>query len=192
MKTLDNYAAIVPKIRSGDMALLDKIFTDNRNAFISQLVKTHQCPMEEAKDMYAVAVTIFYDNIMTGKLTTLTVKPLSYLLGIGQNLVKAWARKQKNAPVDLEKVLIQHIVEASPIPDTYEKKLKLVIQKLAELGEACKAILELFYFERRSIPEITQLLDFANVNTTKSRKYKCNQRLKKLVNDQWQKITKHA
>ena len=148
--------------------------------------------MEEAKDMYAVAVTIFYDNIMAGKLTTLTVKPLSYLLGIGQNLVKAWARQQKNARVDIEKVLIQHIVEESPVPDTYEQKLKLVIQKLAELGEACKAILELFYFERRSIPEITQALDFANVNTTKSRKYKCNQRLKKLVNDQWQKITKHA
>ena len=106
--------------------------------------------------------------------------------------VKAWARQQKNAPVDIEKVLIQHIVEESPVPDTYEQKLKLVIQKLAELGEACKAILELFYFERRSIPEITQALDFANVNTTKSRKYKCNQRLKKLVNDQWQKITKHA
>lgn len=192
MKILDNYGAIVPKIRSGDMELLDKIFTDNRNPFISKLVKTHQCPMEEAKDMYAVAVTIFYDNIMSGKLTTLTVKPLSYLLGIGQNLVKAWARKQKNTRVDIDKVLLQHIVEESPVPDTYEQKLKLVIQQLAKLGEACKAILELFYFERRSIPEITERLDFANVNTTKSRKYKCNQRLKKLVNDQWQKILKHA
>jgi len=138
MSASNNYDNVVSKIRSGDMALLDEIFTQNRNAFISQLLKQHKCPMEEAKDIYAVAVTIFYDNIMSGRLTILTVKPLSYLLGIGQNLVKAWVRKQKNAPVDLEKVLIQHIVEESPVPDTYERKLKLVIEKLAELGAACK------------------------------------------------------
>ena len=190
---IDNtYSAIIQKIRSGDMAVLDEVFTDNRSAFISQLVKQHQCPMEEAKDMYAVAVTIFYDNIMSGKLTNLTVKPLSYLLGIGQNLVKAWARKQKDKPVEMERILLHHITEEAVLPDTYEQKLKLVVQTLEALGSACKAILELFYFERRSIPEITTLLNFANVDTTKSRKYKCNQRLKKLVNDQWQKITKYA
>lgn len=192
MNTPNSYSTIIQQIRSGDMVALDEVFTDNRNAFISQLVKTYQCPMEEAKDIYAVSVSIFYENIMTGKLTTLTVKPLSYLLGIGQNLVRAWRRNQKEVPVDIEKVLIHHIADAEVLPDTYEQKLKLVIRKLEELGAVCKAILELFYFERRSIPEITKLLDFANVNTTKSRKYKCNQRLKKLVNDQWQKIIKHA
>ena len=192
MDTANTYSVIIQKIRSGDMAVLDELFTDNRNAFISQVVKQHQCPMEEAKDMYAVAVTILYDNIMSEKLTVLTVKPLSYLLGIGQNLVKAWARKQKDSPVHLEKVLLHHMADGAALPDTYEQKLQLVIQTLEALGSACKAILELFYFEKRSIPEITTLLDFANVDTTKSRKYKCNQRLKKLVNDQWQKINKYA
>lgn len=191
MNTLNSYATIIQQIRSGDMVVLDKVFIDNRNAFISQLVKKYQCPMEEAKDIYAVSVSIFYENIMSRKLTRLTVKPLSYLLGVGQNLVSEWRRKQKDVPVDIEKVLIHHIAEEIPT-DTYEQKLKLVIRKLEELGAACKAILELFYFERRSIPEITKLLDFANVDTTKSRKYKCNKRLKKLVNDQWQKMSKHA
>lgn len=191
MNKLQTYSTIIEQIRTGDLVVLDKVFSDNRNAFISQLVKKHQCPMEEAKDIYAISVSIFYENIMSGKLITLTVKPLSYLLGIGQNLVKEWRRKQKEAPVDVEKVLIHHIVEETPT-DTYEQKLKLVIRKLEELGAACRAILELFYFERRSISEITKLMDFANVDTTKSRKYKCNQRLKKLVNDQWQKMSKHA
>ena len=184
MNTPNIFATMIQQIRSGDMAALDKIFTDNRNAFISQLVKQHQCPMEEAKDMYAVAVTIFYNNIMSGKLKVLTVKPLSYLLGIGQNLVKEWARKQKNAPLNIEKILMHHIAEETPVTDTYEQKLKLVISKLEELGQVCKELLELFYFERRSIPEIKELLGFANINTAKSRKYKCNKRLKALVNNQ--------
>lgn len=192
MNASNTYTAVVQKIRAGDRILLDKVFTDNRNAFISQLMKNSTCPLEECKDIYAVAVTIFYDNIMSGKLTVLTVKPLSYLLGIGQNLVKAWARKQKNVPVDIEKVLINHIVEETPVTDVYEQKLKLVVNQLEELGKVCKQLLELFYFERRSIPEITQLLNFNNVATAKSRKYKCNQRLKKLVNDQWQKISNYA
>ncbi len=186
------YSEIVQKIRSGDLKTLDEVFTDNRNAFIAQLMKRHQIPLEEVKDIYAVTVTIFYDNIMTKKLTSLRVKPLSYLLGIGQNLVKEWLRKQKNIPVDIEKVLISHIVEETPVTDVYEQKLKLVIDKLEELGKACKEILELFYFEKRSIPEIKELLGFANINTTKSRKYKCNKRLKQLVNDQWQKTSKYV
>lgn len=192
MSTTNHYTAIVQKIRSGDMTTLDEVFTDNRNAFISQLMKNYQIPLEEIKDIYAVAATIFYDNIMSGKLTTLTVKPLSYLLGIGQNLVKEWVRKQKNVPVDIEKILINHIAEETPVTDSYEQKLRLVISKLAELGKVCKEILELFYFERRSIPEITKRLGFANVDTAKSRKYKCNKRLKQLVNNQWQKISKYA
>lgn len=189
MNAPTEYTNIVQKIRSGDMAALDKVFSDNRNAFIAQLLKKHQCPLEEVKDIYAVTVTIFYDNIMSGKLTTLTVKPLSYFLGIGQNLVKVWLRKQKNMPVDVEKILIHHIAEENPVTDVYEQKLKLVVHKLEELGKVCKMLLELFYFERRSIPEITKLLNFANINTAKSRKYKCNKRLKELVRDQWQKMT---
>ncbi len=192
MNEKESYAIIIQEIRSGNRSMLDQVFTENRNAFISQIIKTHHCPLEEAKDFYAIAVTIFYDNIMSRKLTELTVKPLSYLLGIGQNLVREWTRKQQNIPIDIEKVLIHHIVEESSVTDVYEQKLKLVISKLEELGKACKAILELFYFERRSIPEITKQLNFANVATTKSRKYKCNKRLKELVNGQWQKIAKNA
>jgi len=144
MNSINHYNTIIQKIRAGDMATLDKIFTDNRNAFITQLMKNHQCPLEEIKDIYAVSVTIFYDNIMSGKLNTLSVKPLSYLLGIGQNLIRAWVRKHKNAPLDIEKVLISHIVAETSVTDTYEQKLKLVISKLDELGQVCKEILELF------------------------------------------------
>jgi len=180
--------SIIAKIKGGELEVLDKIFTDNRNAFIAQLVKSYNCPFEEAKDFYAVAVTIFYDNIMMGKLQVLTVKPLSYLLGIGQKLVLEWRRKNKTAALDMELVLMQHIVAEEILEDQYEQKLQIVISQLEKLGEACKAILELFYFERRSIPEITKLLNFANVNTTKSRKYKCNKRLKELVRAQWNSI----
>jgi len=177
--------SIIDRIKGGELEVLDDLFTDNRNAFISQLVKSYNCPMEEAKDFYVVAVTIFYDNIMMGKLKVLTVKPLSYLLGIGQNLVSEWRRKNKTATLDMELVLVQHIAEEEVLEDQYEQKLKIVISQLEKLGEACKAILELFYFEKRSIPEITKLLNFANVNTTKSRKYKCNKRLKELVRTEW-------
>ena len=98
MNNPNTYSTIIKKIRAGDMVTLDNVYTENRNAFIAQLMKNHKCPLEDAKDIYAVAVTIFYENIMSGKLTSLTVKPLSYLLGIGQNLFKEWLRKQKKCP----------------------------------------------------------------------------------------------
>ena len=176
---------IIERIRGGELEVLDSLFAENRKAFISQLIKSANCPLEEAKDFYMVAVTIFYDNIMTGKLQVLTVKPLSYLLGIGQNLVADWRRKNKNAPINMEGLLAQHIAEERKEEDQYEQKLNTILLQLEKLGTACKAILELFYFEKRSIPEITNLLNFANAATTKSRKYKCNQRLKELVRKAW-------
>ena len=178
--------SIIEKIKRGDTEVLDEVFTDNRKAFISQLVKKYNCPLEEAKDFYMVAVTIFYDNIMLGKLQTLTVKPLSYLLGVGSNLYLDWQKKNRHAPVDMEHILVQHIKEEETQEDFFEQKLQIVIKQLEKLGKACKSILELFYFGKRSIPEITVQLQFANDATTKSRKYKCNKRLKQLVAEEWQ------
>ena len=49
-----------------------------------------------------------------------------------------------------------------------------------KLGEPCKSLLEAFYIEKRSMPEIAAHFGYTNADNAKTQKYKCLMRLKKI------------
>ena len=61
-----------------------------------------------------------------------------------------------------------------------ENRLDLVEKCLEELGDPCRALLISYYYEKKSMLEIAELLGYKNTDTTKNQKYKCLKRLKKL------------
>jgi len=44
----------------------------------------------------------------------------------------------------------------------------------------------LYYFEERSLEEITKILKFSNTNVTKSKKYQCKKSLESVLQEQAQ------
>jgi DNA-directed RNA polymerase specialized sigma24 family protein len=50
-----------------------------------------------------------------------------------------------------------------------------------QLSPLCKKILLLYYYEDRSMAEISKMLDLANENVAKSKKYQCKKELEQLV-----------
>ena len=63
-----------------------------------------------------------------------------------------------------------------------ELKLQLVAKGLEKLGEPCKTLLELFYFNNMSMDEIASQLSYKNRATAKNLKYKCLGRLRNKFN----------
>jgi hypothetical protein len=51
---------------------------------------------------------------------------------------------------------------------------------LKKIGEPCKSLLEAFYMEKKSMPEIASAFGYTNADNAKTQKYKCLVRLKKL------------
>jgi len=51
---------------------------------------------------------------------------------------------------------------------------------LQKIGEPCKSLLEAFYIEKKSMPEIAGIFGYTNADNAKTQKYKCLIRLKKL------------
>ena len=51
---------------------------------------------------------------------------------------------------------------------------------LKKLGEPCKSILEAYYIQKKSMPEIAESFGYTNADNAKTQKYKCLIRLKKL------------
>ena len=52
---------------------------------------------------------------------------------------------------------------------------------LDRLGEPCRSLLVLFYWEEASMDEIARRLGLANAATAKSKKYQCKEQLKRLM-----------
>jgi RNA polymerase sigma factor (sigma-70 family) len=60
---------------------------------------------------------------------------------------------------------------------------RLYREKLKMIGEVCRNLLALVIFERRSMKEVADLMNFKSEQVAKTKKYKCKQRLVKLVQE---------
>jgi RNA polymerase sigma factor (sigma-70 family) len=59
-----------------------------------------------------------------------------------------------------------------------DRELKYLLnQMLKEIGDSCKKILELFYFENLPMKEIVSHLHYENEQVVRNKKYKCLQQL---------------
>jgi len=65
-----------------------------------------------------------------------------------------------------------------------EADLQMVERCLQLLGDPCKTLLELYYYKRLSMAQITSSMDYKNVDTTKNLKYKCIKRLRRLFEEE--------
>jgi hypothetical protein len=65
----------------------------------------------------------------------------------------------------------------------YEKKdndFFFMENALKKIGEPCKSLLEAFYINKKSMPEIAASFGYTNSDNAKTQKYKCLVRLKKI------------
>ena len=49
-----------------------------------------------------------------------------------------------------------------------------------KIGEPCKSLLEAYYIQKKSMPEIAEHFGYTNADNAKTQKYKCLVRLKKI------------
>lgn len=58
-----------------------------------------------------------------------------------------------------------------------------VLRIVEELGETCKKILLLFYYENLSMKEILEATDYENEQVVRNKKYKCLKQLEQMINE---------
>ena len=120
----------------------------------------------------------FYENVLSGKLTKLTSDPKSYIFGIGKNKVREM-REIASKKFEPSKLAVASVEEKL----NTEVLLEKVEYSLVKLGDPCRQLLTMFYYQNLSLVEITGRLGYKNSDTTKNLKYKCLNRLRKLFID---------
>lgn len=177
--------SVIEKINSGDDQALALVYKFYRAEFISWLLKTYKCTTDEAKDIYQIAILIFYENVKNGKITKLKSSIKTYLFAIGKNKVME-EKRAKTKFIHQEERMFHLIHEPAEEgkEDMREYHVKTVEKCLQKLGDPCRSILEQYYYHKMSMRDITARLGYKNPDTLKNLKYKCMNRLKKLVEEE--------
>ncbi|GAB3021605.1 hypothetical protein GCM10027284_46350 [Cyclobacterium sediminis] len=171
---------ILKEIKSGNQKTLGMVYQKYRNDFIQWAYNAYRCSQEDGKEIYQLSFFIFYDNIKTGKLENLSSNIKTYIFAIGKNKILEMKRRNARYGFDINEEILS-MEEESEIENQKEEQYKKITEGLRQLGNPCKKILEMMYYENRNMDFISERMGYKNANTAKNQKYKCLQRLKKIV-----------
>ena len=65
----------------------------------------------------------------------------------------------------------------------YGEEKQEIARLVASLGDTCKKILLLFYYEERTMKEILDATDYDNEQVVRNKKYKCLKQLEQMLNE---------
>ncbi len=175
-------SSLIVRLKRGDQQALEQIYSEYRQSFITYITNTHNCSEEQAVDIYQYAILSFYENVVDGSFEEMNAAGIkTYLYSIGKNKLLGDLRKKTKITFqgkfnDDDLILDEDEFEIEKI-EKYDK----ISEVIRSMGDPCKRILELFYFNKLSADEIAEIMGYSSGNTVRSLKYKCIQRIKKLI-----------
>lgn len=144
---------------------------------IRNLVEKNSGTADDASDLFQEVLIIIYEKVLDNRLQ-LTCSLKTYIYSIARNkwLNKLKAQKRYTSFNNFESFIsIEEETESAPTIN--------LDNLLNEIGEACRKLLILFYYKKRSMQEICKELNYSNADSVKNQKYKCMQRLKKMADN---------
>lgn len=175
---------IVNRLRSGGQQELGRIYAKYRDEFLHWVVKGFHCSSDDSQDIYQSAILIFYDNVKSGKLQHLDCTVKTYLFAIGKNLARDYVRNAgRSARLQHDDVFIDFMTDQTG-EQVEEDLLVAAKNALAKLDEPRRRLLELYYYEKKSMKEISAILQYKNADTTKNQKCKSMARLRELFDEE--------
>jgi len=167
---------IIEAIKKGDESALDVLYKKHFR-MMAKLVIRNNGTEDEAKDVFQDALIVFWQKVSNGDLV-LTSKISTYLYSICQNLWrKELVRKGRESNETVE--------HAEEVDYDQEERINAIRKCVNQMGDTCKKVLTLYYFDGVSMNDIADKMGFANSNTAKTKKYKCKQELDRIVKKQF-------
>ena len=175
-----NDAAILDRIRKGDQGALVELYRDNRRP-VRALVLRNSGTEEDADDMLQEALVTLWERVRSGKFR-FEARLGTFVYAAARNMwLRRLARSRREVPSEGTD---PPDADASPLDVMIgEEESAIVRSALETLGEPCRKLLLLFYWEEESMESIAAALGMANADTVKSKKYQCKKALEALVRE---------
>ncbi|HEX8460782.1 MAG TPA: sigma-70 family RNA polymerase sigma factor [Segetibacter sp.] len=171
----------VKLIRSNDEKAL-KLFYQNNYPKVERYVLDNCGNIDEAKDVYQEAFIAVWRNIQLDRFQPQHEASLDgYLYQVAKNKWIDHLRKVKRIPLVALTNVENGIQEVELLKDE-ELLIKNIKINFKRLGQVCKDVLSRFYYQKQSMKEIAEVLNWTEA-TTRNNKYRCIQQLRKFLRD---------
>ena len=150
---------------------------------LSWFVINNSGSRQDAEDIFQEVVVSFIDLVQKGKFRgESTVK--TFLFSLNRYIWLNELKRRGRALVREEKYERgQEKAELDTSHFIADREGKAEVTKLVgELGETCRKILLLFYYENLSMKEILEVTEYENEQVVRNKKYKCLKQLEQMVN----------
>jgi len=173
---------LLDRIQSGDRDALVSIYKSNHSMIRSYVIK-NQGREEDAEDLLQDALIVLWQKVQQGNFE-LSSKLSTYLMAICKNL---WLKRLgKMQRMEGEDKILPHLhVCADNFSEVSD--FKHLQKAMDEIGDTCKQLLLLFYFDGNDMEQIARKMQFANADTAKAKKYQCFKKLENLIKSRFTK-----
>jgi RNA polymerase sigma factor (sigma-70 family) len=179
---LSQDAKLLARMREGDEEALVTLYQQNKKAVVA-LVTRNSGTTTDADDILQEALIVLWERVRSGRYEH-TAKLETFVYATARNIWRRrLARHRRERPTDFaDDSLVAD--ETSPLDRLIEtEEASLISNVLNRLGEPCRTLLRLFYWEEASMGEIARRMGFANAETVKSKKYQCKKALQAMLTD---------
>ncbi len=136
------------------------------------LVMKNSGSKQDAEDIYQEALIILFRKIKEPDFK-LTSSLSTFLIGICRFQWLGELRKRKISVGDFEREIDSAHIETYSSFIEEESKFKTAEEALLKVGEKCRDLLRLFYFEKLDFKVIATRIGLANERVAKNQKYRC-------------------
>lgn len=184
MKIYDDERALIDGLAANDFDATETIYRENYPTIEAFILKNNGVH-DDARDVFQEAMIILFERVQSGNFE-LTSLIKTYLYSVSRRIwLKKLQKLNRHYPA-LENVSeIVAVEDHIELHDKVNRDLERMQQSLSKMGEPCKSLLEAFYLEKKSMPEIAEAFGYTNADNAKNQKYKCLVRLKKLFFTQY-------
>jgi RNA polymerase sigma factor (sigma-70 family) len=166
---------VIEELRLNGRKALEGVYHDHRDEFVQWASHQYRCSNDEAREIFQQAVIALFENVMTGKLKSLTSSLKTYLFSIGKNKIME-LKRYNDKFVKKEALDIQQ--DDEPVYD--ELMLIAARESVQQMGEPCRGLLINFYYNGKTMTQLAFEYGYKNEDTAKSQKYRCLQGLRKI------------
>ena len=178
---------VLKQIQEGRQKALNVMYPRYQQSFLRFMKSWNQSFDEDTLiEAYMEAVTVFYTNATSGRLSVLTATVENYLIAIGKNYLMKKYKKDKHtvliddiSPIDtqIEEDILSQIV----LLEIKEEKKTELLKSFAELGKKCQQLLKLSFYENLKASQIKELMNYKDETTVYVTKAKCIAQLRALI-----------
>lgn len=176
---------------------LNRFISGEKGKILTYLRKNYSVSDDDIDDIFQESSMALFLNIRDGKLSNLTSSLGTYFMKVCINqTLKFLGKSSKAIPlIDESRISNGNTVRDDKIDELYgfcmdteeeDRKIRmelLVNNIIASMTDACKNILQGYYWNDFSTSTIAEMFGFSDANSVKTQKYKCVKKFRDKYNE---------